>query len=450
MLGMLAIVLVFLIIQLANNQVIVSDTGLYLYTAKQLLQGKTLYKDLFFDNLPLFPYISAGYLLLFRGNILAFFYTSALECAGMALLLFKIILKKYNNYYYAYSGILLFLFSSYILLISRFQIGITTASLFILLSYYLLLSKKGLLAGISMAACLLTKGYFLPIAGAISIWAITYLDRKQLTRYIMGVGVGILLGILPFLVVSWREIVDYVVRFNFITRSGTGKWGAGLLFIKTDWPLLALSFFLTIFKKDFFILGVGLAFLVSFFLYKDFYYIYFGMIIPWLCLGCVGGYSLNLKLFEKPWRLIIVLSIIISLYNLYYFATRSSSIGNLPDYKKMVSDINTIKPKYLYGDMDIAPILAYSTNIPLLNNFIATDQNFYRSGILDNHKLLKQAIENNTLIITYGLDYPEEGIKEDTVTGIVDRNEFKTSCNVANTYPTDWYSINRINFSICH
>lgn len=444
--GVFGVIFFFLFIQFINQKVILSDTGIYLYIGQKILSGQILYKDLFFDNLPLFPYISAIYLLIFNGSILAFFYTSALECAGISYLIFKIVLKKYNNFYYAYSAVLLFLFSGYTLLISRFQIGITTATLFIILSYYLLLQKKGIWAGIFMAICVLTKIYFLPIAFAITIWAFLDLDKKVFYKYVVAGAITSIIIFAPFIYLAPNQVFDNIIKFNLITRStGTGKWGALGLLLKSDLLLLLLSSILVFIKKEKLIILIYLTFLIFFIFYKDIYYVYFGILIPWLAIGCVG----IVNIYNKPWELIFVMSIIITLPNLYNFFATTKDIGNLNNYQKMVDDVKAVNPSYIYGDLDIAPILAYSTNIPLLNNSVAVDQNLFRSGILDKHKLLEQVKLENALVVTYGVNYPNEKIYEEIISEIIDKNEFKNSCKLINSYDTDWYKINRINYSVC-
>ena len=41
---------IFLLLKLTNLGIRMSDTNIYFYTAYELLQGKILYKDIFFTN----------------------------------------------------------------------------------------------------------------------------------------------------------------------------------------------------------------------------------------------------------------------------------------------------------------------------------------------------------------------------------------------------------------
>ena len=50
---------------LALNRFIAPDEGFYLYAAKLITQGKTLYHDFFFPQMPLVPYVYAAWFKLF-------------------------------------------------------------------------------------------------------------------------------------------------------------------------------------------------------------------------------------------------------------------------------------------------------------------------------------------------------------------------------------------------
>ena len=86
---------IFLKIKLAYTAInFFTDTEIYFYTAYKLIHGQMLYKDIFFTNLPLFPYISAIYLFLTGGNIYGFYFTSSIEAVLVAVFIYKIV--SYN------------------------------------------------------------------------------------------------------------------------------------------------------------------------------------------------------------------------------------------------------------------------------------------------------------------------------------------------------------------
>src|SRR5690349_18321904 len=87
----LILTLPFFLLKITNLGIWLSDTNIYFYTGYQLLQGKSLYKDIFFTNFPLIPYVSALYFVLTRGNLPLFFFTATLEVLVAGFLIYVIV-----------------------------------------------------------------------------------------------------------------------------------------------------------------------------------------------------------------------------------------------------------------------------------------------------------------------------------------------------------------------
>src|SRR3989344_2258851 len=81
---------VFLLVKADPFQIRISDTNIYFLTARQILEGRVLYKDIFFTNFPLFPYMSILYGFLTGWNLTYFFATPLVEIAIITLLIYKI------------------------------------------------------------------------------------------------------------------------------------------------------------------------------------------------------------------------------------------------------------------------------------------------------------------------------------------------------------------------
>ena len=84
----------FIFLKLTSLGVRVSDTNVYFYTAYEMLQGKSLYKDIFFTNFPLFMYISSLYITLTGGNIYLYYFTAVIEVAVTATIIHLIVRDK--------------------------------------------------------------------------------------------------------------------------------------------------------------------------------------------------------------------------------------------------------------------------------------------------------------------------------------------------------------------
>jgi hypothetical protein len=84
----LIMVLVFmLLLPFAITRYVDVDEGYYLYAAELILQGKTPYADFFYPQMPLFPYIYAGWMGLWGVEWLSAHISTLLQCASIAALL---------------------------------------------------------------------------------------------------------------------------------------------------------------------------------------------------------------------------------------------------------------------------------------------------------------------------------------------------------------------------
>src|SRR5690606_29145625 len=115
---------------------------IYFYTGLQLLKGNMLYKDVFFTNFPLFPYVSSLYVLLSFKQLPLFFFTAVIEASLVGFLLYSIILKQTKHMLTATLSAMVYLFSFMILSTTDHQTGVFLASVFAVASYYFYTEKK--------------------------------------------------------------------------------------------------------------------------------------------------------------------------------------------------------------------------------------------------------------------------------------------------------------------
>src|SRR5689334_17247630 len=126
----------FFFIKIIDIGVRFSDTNIYFYTAYEVLQGKLLYKDIFFTNLPLFMYISALYHFISGGSIHFYYFTAVLESIITGFLIFLIVSRQTKDKLIATLSSAIYLFSYIVLATSDHQSGVFLASLFAVLSYF--------------------------------------------------------------------------------------------------------------------------------------------------------------------------------------------------------------------------------------------------------------------------------------------------------------------------
>lgn len=451
-LPVIGLLLLFLILKSSNLSIKISDTNIYWYTAYKLVQGDILYKDIFFTNLPLFPYLSAVYFFLVGKQLLLYYLTSAIEVALTAFLVFLIVYKQTRKYIYAFSSFVLYLFSFMILATSEHQTGVFAASLFATIGYYFFSEKKYLLSGIFLSLSLLTKAYFLPIVATIFLITLLKNARKDFLRLLLGfIGTTVvLLG--PFLLFTQGEFINNVFTYSFTRSAGLNKTEILWFFITKDFFFFILLLFNLAFIRRNLFFGIFSLFSILFFFgYKDTYYLYLNFLAPFLSLSASSLFEFVEQKLAMQKMVIPTVVLFGALINLSLYFSGFRQLQKISDYNALTNAIQKNKPDYLYGVNDTTPALAYSTNTALLNNIIDTNPNIFRKKFLDSKKLTKEAINNKTVLVTHGAFYPQLGLEEHVVDEIFDKELVKKSCKLLESVPVNSEGyINRISLLKCY
>lgn len=138
-------------------------------------------------------------------------------------------------------------------------------------------------------------------------------------------------------------------------------------------------------------------------------------------------------------------------YNLFTYLNSYKNLGKFPEINNIVKIILSEKPDYLYGVNDIAPALLTLTKIPAIKNVNDAHEYFFARGIYDKKILTDKAVENKTIIITHGADYPQYNIKQDILDNIFVKENIYKSCKIILAVPVlSEGDSNRINFFKCY
>lgn len=422
------------LIKLPHLSIRLSDTNVYFYTAYSLLNQQLLYKDIFFTNLPLFPYISSAYYLITLGNIKMFYATALLEAITITLLIYFIVYKKTKNHSISGISSLLYMFSSIVLITSDHQVGVFTASIFMILSYIYLEKKYFFISGILAGLALLTKAYFLPIILSFIIYLLFAKKvYKHLFLFLAGFASITTILLLPFLVFSPKEFITDL--FYSVSREGGVKNEVLWSFIQHDFILFSVLIFnLFNFKKNNLFAVISLTTIVFLFFYQGLYYIYLHSIIPFLA---ISFYNLSnfLTAKKQPIKTLLPIIILFSIIiNIAYYTQHFSKLSEIKDINYIVELIKNENPKYLYGTTDITPALAYLSKAPLLNNIIDTNPKIFRHKFLDSQKLTQKAIETKTIVIIRASD-EKLGIANLPINEIFDKKILRRYCKPFSSIP---------------
>lgn len=466
----LLIAICFLLLKISNLGIRLSDTNIYFYTGYQLLQGKVLYKDVFFTNFPLFPYISSLYSLLTGGSLLAYYFTAVIEAVITGFIVYVITLKQYKNMLLSSVCSTLYLFSFMLLSTTDHQSGVFIASLFAVTSYYFYTEKKYLLTGIFIALTLLTKAYFLPIFLTYIVMLLferhhkegesrsfisqfsTSLRSARTIKFILGFLATTLIVLLPTFLFARQDFIRDVFEYSLTRSEGIPKFRIFWFFLTHDLLITASLIYAIIMIRIHRFFGVlslfGLAF---FFLYKDVYYLYLNFFLPFLSLSFANLYVDIEKRFVIQKMILPTIIGIFLFVNLMIYMSGYRDLQNIKNIDQLVTAIKTIDPPYLYGGNGVTPALAYLTNTPLVNPMVDMNTNIFRKGFLSAEDLTKEALSKKAMFVGEGIDYPQFQTYQPITDEVVDLKQLQTKqCTLVTAVPikTEGYQ-NRINLITC-
>jgi hypothetical protein len=436
---------IFFIFKLANVGVRLSDTNVYFYTAQELLKGKILYKDIFFTNLPLFPYWSSLYTVFH--NISFYYLTSAIEVIISGLLIYYIVWIKTKNSLLAFLGNCLYLGSFIILSTSDHQTGIFLATLLSLVSYLLYLKNKRFLTGVFLGLMVCMKAYYLPILVAFIFYDLIK-NRQKSTLIFIGTLVSIAIILSPFIIITHDGLIKSVFQYSLTRPQGIDKLPIFIFFITKDFLLFVGFIFSFInLKKDKLIFLICLFSLILILFYKDIYYLYLNILVPFLIFSFLNLFlSVNVKMQKHTW---IIVGVFLTL-SIFVYGNSFYRLQKVDSFEDMVLTIKNQKPPVIYGIEELTTALSYESKIPLLDGLVDTNENLFNSRVLDAKTLTEKAINQNAMVILKGAIYPQQNINDLTLTNIIDKKLFLSHCFLLKKYPVISEGIvNTITFFQC-
>lgn len=481
----------FLLLKLSTLGIRISDTNVYFYTAYDLLRGRLLYKDVFFTNFPLFPYISSLYLLISGKQLLFYYSTAALESAATGFLIYLIVLKQTKKQLLGTVSAALYLFSFILLATTDHQTGVFLASLFAVASYYFFTEKKLLLTGIFIALALMTKAYFLPIfltyavlagkegwerkgsrgegikktpvisrseatrnPGIPRLWRgsprATHFIRNDMVLFLIGFTATVGVILLPTFLFARQDFFRDVFAYSLTRSQGLSKVNILRFFVFHDLPLFASFLYsLVMIRKHLFFGVLSIFSLLFIIFYKDIYYLYLNFLVPFLCLAAVPLYQTIQKRIQVQVMILPTVITVFLLVNLGIYWTNYRTLAKVEHIDVLVNAIKQAHPPSLYGENGITAALAYLSDTPLMYKRVDLNPNIFNKGYLNATELTKQALAEHSLIVAQGIYYPEYGVRQDATDGTYDVKLMK-NCRIIQALPvkTEGYQ-NRINLIRC-
>lgn len=404
--------LIFLFLKLPGAGIRISDTNIYFYTAYELLNGRLLYKDIFFTNFPLLPYFSVLYFILTLGNLAAYTFTAVFEVICAGFIIYKILLEKKLNLETASITLSLYFFSFITLTTSDHQTGVFLASVFSLATYYFYTHRKASLMGVFIGLCLMTKAYFFPVFIAFFL-ALLFEDRKKLSYFLTTFFLTIFLILVSFVATAPNSIYNNIFEYSLTRAQGVPKLGVMQFFAIHDFILILLFFYSILRLRQNIFFGllstIGTLFVIF---YKDVYYLYLNFIVPFLCLLLPQLISEVTRKFNLSKNTLALAISFVLTVNIVVYLSSYQSLQKIENIDEMVKFLKSQDNEYIYGANDIAPALAYLSKKKLVAGVVDTNENIFLKGYLDGDKLTREAIANDALIVSHGMYYPQYNIDQ--------------------------------------
>jgi hypothetical protein len=429
-----------------------SDANIYFYTAYQILQGKLLYKDVVFTNLPLLPYFTALYYVILGGNLKLYFMTATVETIVVSFLLYIIFKLQYKDKLLALSGALFYELSYIILFLTDYQPGVFLGNIFLILGYYLYLKKKTCWTGIVLGIALCIKVYFFPVLFAFVVYLFIK-DRKNVLKLILGIVIPVVVVILPFLILTPNEFYKDIVVYSLSRTQLFSKVPLFISFIKND-PLLFLLFIFSVIniRKNLLLGLISIITAAAFILYKDVYYIYFNALIPFVVLSYGEVYTAYTKTHVQKRYLLLMIVAFGLLVNVLHYKNIATKLNKIEHFDLIVPLIKKEKPDYIYGLNTLAPAVAYESKVPMLGGIVDTNEGLYTHNIIDIHDLTKKTLKYKTIIATTAFADPVDNnlaIKA----GMFDPEPITKNCKIIYSAPVKsdpGINVNRIVLLKCY
>jgi len=314
--------------------------------------------------------------------------------------------------------------------------------MFLILSFYLFQRKKYILSGSVGAFSLLTRLYAFPVIFGFALVAFLK-NKKSFWKYFLG-GLIIFVPINLILFFLFREnYLNSIFFYHLSKTAGISKLAIFEFFIKWDFLLIILSL-ISIFMKNRaklipFLIPAGTT-LLFFLFYSDIYYLYFGLLLPFLAI--LSGITLKelaenvSKNYKKYFYIILILVLVFVIFHnsFFYFKDHASTakIDSLEEIANYVKT-NSNESDVIYGSFEIVPLVAILSERKIINNYIDTNEKVFLTEVVDVGERTKELrgkvkfVIMKTFVDTNGkIVYLEK---------IVDSDFLLNECKIVKKYP---------------
>lgn len=357
-----------------------SDGAIYAYLGQLVMEGSIPYRDFFYSSPPALLYIFGIVGLVFNWQWWSWAALPILLSVVDALLLFWIGRRLWSNWAGAVVAIT-YLFSFATVATTDFATDVHFVVTALLLAVLAQMRGRSVVAGLLLALAVLIKLYAVIIVGPYVLWLL-WQERQAVWRVLAAFSGAIAMVVVVLWLATGGEFYQSIILNNLGRGVGIPKERLlPFIFWHDPWLLLGLLMPVAVRRLPpawiLLLAGTALGFLM---VYPDVYYLYFKMAAPWLALLIAWG---SFELYQEYGRgvgvaLLLILAVA-SAYTIVRYEqdhARASVILSFDDIIKYVQETTTPED-VLYGDFDVAPLVALGSQRNIYNDLADTNVKFF-------------------------------------------------------------------------
>lgn len=223
---------------------------------------------------------------------------------------------------------------------------------------------------------------------------------------------------------------------QFRRPTGINKWNVFGLFIAFEWFIVLASIggvFITKNKVWIFSLVLGALF---FLFYRDLYYLYLHLLLPFIVLLAVEFVAfLDKKTEELAWGFIL-LYVFINIYPIITYTNTFAPQGIFENPTEIASALKTAQDNLpIYGVQEVAPLVALLSGRTIFDNKIDTNTQNFAAGTHNRTEISKNAVAHGIYLIARVGEYQKQNIHDTGFEAYFDSEIFKTSCTKFKSFP---------------
>ncbi|MEK7062946.1 MAG: hypothetical protein AAB946_02845 [Patescibacteria group bacterium] len=440
----------FLWLKLSHIDFRFGDGNAYVYMAQEILNGRIPYRNFFLADPPVFV-LFLTFLKLIIGKHLLLFQAAPIIIESATAFLIYLLLKKWNVRF-AFLAPAVYLFSFSILSTSNFFTGIQFVVLMMVLALYSYESGKTALSGIFWSLACLSKLYAVP--AFVGFLAYLIFRKKPVRRFIISFVSSSAIIMAPFLAMSFSNVADYTFFHHFRRPYGVSKINVFSLFISSQWPLLALGITGMFLKKARKILPAFVLSLAFILIFKDIYYLYLNILIPFAVISAFIFCEWILSKNGGRSALLAVLFIYVAFgaQSFMNYLDKFDDYGNFYSLKEITAYLKSVPDSYdLYGSHEIAPLTAMESRRKIFGNIIDTNTQVFAAKTLDVEKISESAVEKGIYLLTHDTVIPELRIDHTEYENFFSKSVFEKNCALIKRFsnPSKLEYANYIGLHLC-